>query len=146
MSRQGASIIIERPPEEVFAFMDDISCECDWRPDLKSVTKEPEGPTQVGTHKHYVGEFLGNDLQNTYEVTEFEAGRRIVYQTTKDSALKATAELTCVGVEDGTKVTMVIDAKPKGFLRLVPQRERDSAHLDQLKTALRCLKECLESE
>ena len=47
MSRQSASIMIERPPAEVFAYMDDVSREKEWQPNLRSAEQEPPGPTEV---------------------------------------------------------------------------------------------------
>ena len=144
MSRQGASIVIKRPPEEVFAYMDDVAREKEWQPNLSSATRDPAGPTQVGTKKRYVSSFLGNDLTNTYVVQELDVGRRIVYETTSDSAISASNEITCEGVEGGTKVTMIIGGKPKGVLRLVPRAVLETTYKDQLKTTLRRLKKCLE--
>ncbi len=46
MSRSSASIVIRRPVSEVFAYMDDVSREIEWQPNLQFAEKHPEGPHQ----------------------------------------------------------------------------------------------------
>jgi len=89
MSRQSATIVIARPPDEVFAYMDDVSREVEWQPHLRSAAQDPPGPTRLGTRKRYVSRFVGRGVRNTYVVAELEPGRRIVYETEKGSAIEA---------------------------------------------------------
>ncbi len=141
---QELSIVIERPLDDVFAYMDDVEREREWQPNLRKATREPDGPTKVGTRKRYVSEFMSRSVENTYVTTVFEPGRRVVYETTPDSAIKATSEFRWEAVPEGTRVTMSLEATPTGFLRLVPRAVLEGLYREELTTTLDRLKECLE--
>ena len=87
MTRQAKSIVIRRPVEEVFAYMDDVQREPEWQPQLNEAEQIPAGPTAVGTRRRYVSEFMGKRLENTYVVEVYEPNERLVVTTTKDSVL-----------------------------------------------------------
>jgi carbon monoxide dehydrogenase subunit G len=144
MSRQSASTVIDREPQEVFDYMDDISREREWQPSLQSAEQHPPGPSRVGTKKRYVSEFLGRELRNTYVVVEVEQGRRLVCETTRDSAVNARTEVTCEPSGNGTKLTMVIDGKPRGFMKLMPATVLEATYRKELTSALARLKGLLE--
>jgi len=144
MSRQSASAVIDRSAQEVFDYMDDISREREWQPSLQSVEQDPPGPSKVGTRKRYVSEFLGRELRNTYVVIEAVPGRKLVCETTRDSSVSARTEVTCEPSGSGTKVTMVIDGKPRGFMKLMPATMLEAAYKKELTSALARLKVRLE--
>ncbi len=144
MNGQSASITIQRPTSEVFAYMDDISREPEWQPNLRSAKQDPPGPTRVGTRKHYASRFLGRDVENTYRVVALEPGRRVVYETEKGSAIEARSEVMFESVEAGTKVTMVLDGKTKGLLRFLPEAVLEAAYNEELRATLARLKRRLE--
>lgn len=146
MSGQSASIVIACSPERVFAYMDDVSREVEWQPNLRSAEQDPPGPTTVGTRKRYESRFMGRDVRNTYVVVEFEPGRRIVYETEKGSAIEARNEILWEAEGAGTRVTMLLDGKPKGFLKLVPKAALELAYREELKATLDRVKDRLESE
>ncbi len=146
MSRPAASIVIARPPAEVFAYMDDVSREPEWQPGLRSATQEPEGPTEVGTKKTYTSSFLGRDVKNTYVVKELEPGRRVVYETTPDSTISTRTEIVCEPDPGGTKVMMRVEGKPKGVLRFVPSSVLETAFTEEVQSALGRLKKLLEED
>ncbi len=67
------SVIIHRPVEEVFAYMDDIDNEHEWQPYLKEWSQTPDPDNNgVGTTRRYVNQYLGRHFSNVYEVTEYE--------------------------------------------------------------------------
>jgi uncharacterized protein YndB with AHSA1/START domain len=145
MSRQSASIVIARSPDEVFAYMDDVSREVEWQPNLRSAEQDPPGPTTLGTRKRYVSRFMGRDVRNTYVVAELEPGRRIVYETEKGSAIEARSEILWEVEGTGTRVTMFLEGKPKGFLKLVPKAALELAYREELRVTLDRVKDRLES-
>jgi uncharacterized membrane protein len=145
MSRQSATIVISRPPEEVFAYMDDVSREHEWQSNLLSAEQDPPGPTQVGTRKRYVSRFMGREIRNSYAVTAFEPGRRIVCEAEKGSAIEARSEIIWEAEGAGTRVTMVLEGKPKGFLKLVPKAALELAYREELKSTLQKVKQRLEA-
>jgi len=144
VSGQSATIVIQRPPAEVFAYMDDVNREREWQPNLQIAEIDPPGPTAIGSRKRYVSRFLGKDVTNTYVVTELEPGRRVVYETEAGSTIDARSEILCEAEGAGTKVTMFVDGKPKGVLRFVPRAVLETAYRDELNTTLGRLKARLE--
>jgi carbon monoxide dehydrogenase subunit G len=137
--------MIARPVDEVFAYMDDVSLEQEWQPAIRAARAEPEGPTAVGTKKIYTSEFMGREITNTYIAVVSEQNRRVVYDTTPDSAVKATASFTWEPVEGGTVVSMTVDGQPKGVLRFVPRGVLDRFYQQEIEATLQRLKSRLES-
>lgn len=145
MARNERDVTIRRPVAEVFAYMDDVSREPEWQPNIRTATQEPAGPTTVGTIKRYTSEFLGRDVTNVYRTTVYEPDRRVVYETTTDSTLQARAEIRFDEVADGTRVTMAIEGKPTGVLRLIPRSVLERTYAQELETTLARLKKILEA-
>ena len=144
MDRQEQSIFIARPPAEVFAYVDDIEREPEWQPNLREVEQTPPGPTKVGTRKRYVSDFLGKRVENTYEVVALEPGRRIAYETTRDSSVDVTSEVVCAPEDGGTRLTLTAEGRPRGMLRFVPSAVMEKAYRDELTAALERVKARLE--
>ena len=138
-------IVIGRPVSVVFAYMDDVSREGEWQPGISEARKDPPGPTAVGTRKHYVSEFMGRKIENTYVTRVFEPNEHAVYETTSGSVLQARAELRWEPVGSGTRVTMGFEGKVGGPLRFVPQRMLEGVYRKELESSLRLLKERLDS-
>lgn len=145
MSANRYSIVIERPVNEVFEYMDNVALEVEWQPAIKSARAEPEGQTGVGTKKHYTSEFMGREVKNTYVTKVFEKNKRVVYETTPRSTIQGTATFTWDPAENGTLVTMSIDGEPKSVLRLLPRGVLDRFYQSELETTLQRLKKRLES-
>ena len=137
-------IVVDRPVAEVFAYMDDVSREREWQPNIVEAYQEPAGPTAVGTRKRYVSQFMGRRVENTYLTEVFEPNERVVYQTTPDSALRAHVELRWRSVPSGTEVTMTVSGKATGALRLVPSGMLERASRKDLEASLSLLKQRLE--
>ena len=139
-------VVFVSPVSEVFAYMDDVDREQEWQPGIREASKDPPGATEVGTRKRYVSEFLGKPIENTYVTSAFDPNRRVVYETTPDSVLKARVELTFDSVDSGTRVTMQVQAKPTGVLRFIPKAILESTARKELEASLALLKKKLESQ
>ena len=145
MPEHPYSIMIARPVDEVFAYMDDVPLEPEWQPAIRTARAEPPGPTAVGTKKFYTSEFMGREIKNTYVAVVAEQNRRAVYETTTDSAVQATASFTWEPVEGGTVVSMALEGQPKGVLRFVPRAVLDRFYQQESEATLARLKSRLES-
>jgi len=106
------SVMIARPVPDVFSYMDDVDREHEWQPNLRAASQEPRGPVGVGTVKRYTSVFMKQERHNVYRVTDYEMYVRVVYESTPESATRATAEVRWDQVPEGTRVTMSIDATP----------------------------------
>src|SRR5215208_1276216 len=56
------SVVIERPLEEVFAFLADPENDAQWTPMVTETRKTSEGPLGVGTRYEQSGHFLGRNF------------------------------------------------------------------------------------
>jgi hypothetical protein len=139
------SIFIRRVISEVYAYMGDISREHEWQPQLLEAEQTPPGATIVGSRRRYVTSFMGKRIENTYVVEAIEENRRLVCQTTRESAVSAATLLTWEEEGDGTRVTMAVEGTAGGLLRFVPDRVLASAFESEVNGALDRLKERLES-
>ena len=138
-------VYIERPISAVFEYMDDVSREREWQPNIREARKDPPGEAAVGTRKVYLSEFMGRRIQNTYLTRIFERDKRVVYETTPDSVLQARAELLWEPESGGTRVTMKFRGKATGPLRFVPARILEGVYKKELETSLDLLKKRLEA-
>lgn len=139
-----AEIVIDCPVDRAFSFMDDVSREHEWQPNIVEARQDPPGPTAVGTRKMYVSQFMGRRIENTYVVQSIEPNERIVYQTTPESALNAAVEVTWTSVSGGTRVTMRMHGEVSGALKLIPARLMKRAQRRELEASLQSLKAILE--
>jgi uncharacterized membrane protein len=102
------NIVIKRPPEEVFAFLDDRRNDSRWMEAVEaSEWIDGEGPTALGRRGRIV---MHTPRLTEYEdeVTEYEPGRRVGHRMVSDSMVMFTA---CYAdpVPGGTKATLVFE-------------------------------------
>lgn len=144
MPSHQQSILIRRPVDEVFAYMDDIDREPEWQAQLVEAEQIPPGPATVGTRRRYVSEFMGRRLENTYVITVYEPNARLVARTTPGSVLDATSDIRWEAVPEGTRVTMALEGKATGALRFVPERILEATFEKEVGSTLQSLKAQLE--
>jgi carbon monoxide dehydrogenase subunit G len=70
-----AEVVVEiaRSPEEVFAFLTDVSNLPSWQSGVHSATLD--GEPRAGAHIHESRHMLGRELHTTLEIEEYEAPR-----------------------------------------------------------------------
>lgn len=75
--RIESTVLINRPPEEVFALALDFEKAPMWDPDTDSVVRTSQGPVGVGTTFVVEQEVRGKRRKSTMRLTGIEANRRI---------------------------------------------------------------------
>jgi uncharacterized membrane protein len=111
------SVVIERPIEEVFAFLNDAENNPTWQSSVLEAEKTSEGEIEKGTTYREVRKFLGQRIESTYEITEHEVNRKLGSKTTS-GPIPVKLSTTFESVEGGTKVTVVGEAETGGFFKL----------------------------
>ena len=96
------SVIINRPIEEVFAFVTNLNNETRWQPEIKSVTLE--GPLKAGSTFREVRTSFGLTFDWHFLSTEFDPPHRISIDTI-NGATRYRGSRLFEAVEGGTKVT-----------------------------------------
>jgi uncharacterized membrane protein len=76
------SIVIDRPAEEVFAYLDQLDRHGEWQDSLLSAKVETEGPTRVGTRVVERRKVPGGARDIPYEITEHEPPRKASFRGT----------------------------------------------------------------
>ena len=69
------SIEINRSPEDVFAYVDDLGKHGEWQEQIVSVHVETDGPTRVGTRATDKRRLPGGTRDITYEITAHDPPR-----------------------------------------------------------------------
>ncbi|MEL6406235.1 MAG: SRPBCC family protein [Chloroflexota bacterium] len=103
MRKINMSVYIERPIEEVFSAFTDVRTQPQWDPNLLEGHHEPDAPAQLGTKITEVRKFMGRVSENTSELVEFEANRKIV-RTGTDGSMTLTGIITFTETGSGTHV------------------------------------------
>jgi hypothetical protein len=117
MNEFEITIVIERPMEDVFAVLTDVSKAPAWTPGLTEVRRSGDGPLQVGTTLFYTGSFLGRSYESASTITEFVASERFASKTTSGPFyLEIASRLEPVA--NGTRVATVYRGESHGFFKI----------------------------
>lgn len=144
MARIQIDLIINRPIDEVFAFVSDAENLPRWRTSALEVRKSFKGPLGVGSIFQGRFTFLGQTIEGNLQVIVHEPNRK--YAT---RMVEGPFPLETYYILDATRVgtwfTFVVDGHPGGFFKLaeplVVSLAKRSFEID-----LHNLKEMLESE
>ena len=116
MSAITESVEINRRPEDVFAYIDDLERHGEWQEEIVSVRVEGGGPTKVGTRAIEVRKVPGRDQTVTYEITEHDPPRSFAFHGT-DGPLRPVGKGTIEALDGGerSRVTIEFDFESHGF-------------------------------
>jgi uncharacterized membrane protein len=125
--------VVDRPIDEVFAYIGDQLNAPRWQAALVEVKRVTEGPLGIGTKHAFVRSFMGRRLEASNEYVAYEPGKLITFKST--SGLVAfEASYLFESVAGGTKVTSRIEMNARGLLSLAEpliarnlRREMDAA-------------------
>jgi uncharacterized membrane protein len=122
------SVEIARSPEDVFAYLDDLSRHGEWQGQIVSVHVETEGPTRVGARATDRRKIPGGPRDFTYEITEHDPPRKASFRVL-NGPVRPVGTVTVEPIADGTRsrVTLEIDFQGHGLGKLVaPLARRDA--------------------
>jgi uncharacterized protein YndB with AHSA1/START domain len=108
---------INAPVEKVFAFSTDFRNNSKWQDGVIETTQTPDGPTQVGTKVKDVRTFLGQKMDSTFEVTEFEPNKKVAFKSTS-GPIQFMFMQSFESTGSGTKVSVHVEMEAKGFFKL----------------------------
>jgi dehydrogenase/reductase SDR family member 12 len=109
---------VDRPLEDVFAFVGDFANTKDWDPGVAGATKVTDGPIEVGTRYAVDVVFNGRTLPMTYEVTAWDPPNHVALMG-EGSTVRAVDDIRFEATETGTRIRYSADLRLKGVLRLV---------------------------
>jgi hypothetical protein len=113
-----SEIVISRPIGEVAAYSADPTNAPAWYANIESVDWETPPPAARGSRVAFVAHFLGRTLRYTYELAEYEPGRRLVMCTQQGPfPMETTYSWAPSGAEE-TRMTLRNRGEPAGFSKL----------------------------
>jgi uncharacterized protein YndB with AHSA1/START domain len=119
--RFGASVVIDRPIEEVFAFLADGENDPKFSPRVQQIAKTTDGPAGVGTRYASTVKDAGMTSQREFEYTAFEEPSRIRWAERSKNAVTAPEggyDLAPAG-EGKTELTFFNVLEGHGFGKLI---------------------------
>lgn len=118
--RFEATTIVDRPIEEVFAFLADGENDPKFSPRVLEISKTTDGPPGVGTVYASTVKDAGVKTKREFKITEFEAPTRIRWAEVSKNLVTAPEggyDLTPEGA--GTRVTIHNVLEGHGFGKLI---------------------------
>lgn len=146
MSTFSIGIVIERPPDEVFAYLRDYANQKIWQAEnLIELSVEPSEPIKVGTKVHKVRQTPGGKEKFTMEISRIDLSARQWTEDTISGSLQGTKAVWTVQPEGkASRVSHTIEFQAAGFKKLLLPIIRKSARKD-FESEFAKLKEILES-
>ena len=139
------SVEISRSPEDVFAYLDDLSRHGEWQESIVSVRVDTEGPTRVGSRATETRRIGNRDQTVSYEMTEHDPPRTFAFRGI-DGPIRPVGKGTIEPIGDGSssRLTLEFDLTGHGFGKLVLPMARKQAAKEIPKSQQK-LKQLLES-
>lgn len=138
------NLVINRPVEEVFAFVSNSENLPRWRSSSLEVKKISEGPLSVGGTFSCRFTFLGRQFDGNIVVTAHEPNRLYVSKIA-GGPFPLESRYLFESVTDGTHVNFVAEGEPGGFFKLAEPLVVSMARR-AFTTDLQNLKEMLEAQ
>jgi carbon monoxide dehydrogenase subunit G len=109
MPRVEEAVVIDRPPEEVFAYVTTPENDREWVSTAVERQREDEGPIRVGSRIRAVDRFLGRRIESTLEVTAHEPNTRSDIRL--EGPIAARGSYLLEPVDGRTRFRWVLDAE-----------------------------------
>jgi uncharacterized protein YndB with AHSA1/START domain len=136
------TVVIDRPPAEVFGYLTDVERLPEWQ--ASAIEVHHEGPMRAGTRIREVRNFLGRRAESTLEVTEYEPDRRFSLRVVS-GPLPFEVRHTLTPENGGTRLDWVGEADAGRFPKIAIRMMAGTAER-QFKGDLERLKRLLETE
>jgi uncharacterized protein YndB with AHSA1/START domain len=116
MIKVEKSVTINKPVEEVFAFVVNHENTTKWQGGVEAII--PEGPANaVGSKYTEVRKFMGQEMKSNLEITAFVENAKWAAKVLKGPVpYEVTATFESTG--GGTKMTTHVEGEPKGFFKV----------------------------
>ena len=122
MVRVEEQTTINRPIEEVFAYLSEIERQPEWVSTLSESRKTSEGPAGPGTTYRQVSKFLGRRMDLECEITAYEPPTVYAFRArTGPTHMEMRFTLTSEG-PNTTQVTQVAEGESGGLFKLSRSR------------------------
>jgi uncharacterized membrane protein len=134
------TLILPRPVEEVFSFLNNFEHDPSWQAGIIEAKQVPEGAARLGTIVKQVRRFMGRRLDYTGEVVDHEEPKKIWVKSVS-GPYPFEGGYRLEPTDGGTRLTLLLKVTPTGIIRftqsmvareLRQQMEADSNRLKAL--------------
>src|SRR6476659_8498592 len=139
MIRVEVSTVINRPIDEVFAFVANFENHPKWETNFQKVKLLTSSPTGVGTTYQCELKLPGQSATSKFEITEYEVNKKIAFEGEAAGPAKPKGSFLVESVAGGTKLTLVPRPEFRGLFKLLKPmmagyvRKQNEEHLGNLK-------------
>ena len=143
MIKVEKGVIINRPIEEVFAYVGDQTNAPQWQSGVVEVRRTTEGPLSVGTTHTFVRNFMGRRMEASNEYVTYEPNKIITFKSTS-GPVRFEASYLFESTAEGTKLTSRIEMHAAGLFGLAEPLIAAGLRRE-MKAAFGVLKDLLEN-
>jgi uncharacterized membrane protein len=125
------TVEIDRRPDEVFAYLDQLDRHGEWQEAIVSSRVDSEGPTRVGTRATDTRKVPGGPREFSYEITEHDPPRRSAFRGL-NGPVRPVGTVTVEPLDGGSRsrVTLEFNLEGHGFGKLIaPFARRDARRI-----------------
>ena len=138
------SIEINRPAEDVFAYLDQVDRHKEWQGQLVSTAVETDGPVRVGTRVVERRHVPGGARDFPYEITQHDPARKVSFRGTAGLIRPAGTYTVAPTGESSSRLSSEFDLQGHGIGKLfAPLALRQAAK--QMPVDLEKFRELLET-
>jgi uncharacterized membrane protein len=135
------TVAIDRPLDEVFSYVTDFENVPKWNYAVQETRMISNGDQPKGRKYLQKREFLGREIEDTYEVVEFHPNKKVSIKSTS-GPFPFEFRYTFVGGSEKTEITNDIHLETNGIFKFVDKRlqprvkEAVAGNLKKLKQVL----------
>lgn len=117
MTQVVSSIVIRRPVEDVFAFVNNFAAYPQWQSGVIAARIVSDGPLSSGSRIAETRRLFGRTTDMTWEVTAFQPP--YIRGFKMEGAFSSTGVMTWEAVPEGTRLQVEVKTQAQGFLKLL---------------------------
>jgi len=143
--RVTVEVDVDRPPPQVFGYLEDVENNPKWIPNMLSCRWTTPAPVGVGSKYEQTSHFLGREIHTSFEVTEHHPGRLVTIESREGSSfpIKVT-RIVDARADGGSHVREEVEGDPSGFYAIATPLLRAMV-VRNIRRDYRNLKRVLES-
>lgn len=113
-----AAVSVDRPPEEVFAYLADMAHNPEWQRGMQECRWTSDPPLRLGSTYDQRARFLGREIVSSFEVTEFEPGAHIRIRSTAGTMPLDITREVAANRSGGSEVSAIVRGDASGVFRI----------------------------
>jgi uncharacterized membrane protein len=139
MIKVEASTVINRPVQDVFAFVANFENHPKWETNFQEVKLLTSTPSGVGTTYQCKLKLPGQSATSRFEITEYDLNKKIAFEGEPAGPATPKGSFLFEPVAGGTRLTLLPRPEFRGFFRLLEPmmagyvRKQNAEHLGNLK-------------